>query len=67
MSDWIDRSVMEQQAELERGIARARQTTVRSTQQKVDGVVVCACCLCPIPLGRLKIFPNATHCTECFD
>ncbi|ODS10940.1 TraR/DksA C4-type zinc finger protein [Vibrio scophthalmi] len=65
MSDWVDKSLAEQQAELERGIALARKTKPTQTQRKHGDVVICAQCLTPIPERRLELYPHSTHCVEC--
>ncbi|HFG1901518.1 TPA: hypothetical protein ACGF2T_000549 [Vibrio cholerae] len=45
MSDWIDRSVMEQQAELERGIpVRAKQRCVAPSKRSMVSWFVRAVC-----------------------
>lgn len=65
MSDWIDKSLLEQEAALERGIAAARKSKLRAPQIKNGDEVVCAECLEPIPKRRLELYHHATHCVEC--
>ena len=65
MSDWVDKSLAEQQAELERGIAAARRTKLIQPQLKQGDDVICAQCLGPIPKRRLDLYPDSTHCVEC--
>ncbi|HAS63214.1 MAG TPA: hypothetical protein DCS35_11975 [Vibrio sp.] len=65
MSDWVDKSLSEQQAELERGIALARKPKPVRTQRKYGDVVICAECLKPISARRIELYPHSTHCVEC--
>lgn len=67
MSDWIDRAVSGQQAELERGIAAARKPTANAEQIKAGDDVLCAECLEPIPKRRIELHPDSTHCVECLE
>lgn len=65
MSDWIDKSLQEQQAALERSIAAARKGKSWAPQIKNGDEVLCAGCLEPIPKRRIELYPHATHCVEC--
>jgi phage/conjugal plasmid C-4 type zinc finger TraR family protein len=65
MSDWIDKSVADQEAALNRSLDAARTKPSVRPQLTVNGVIVCLFCMEAIPLARLKAIPNATHCTEC--
>jgi phage/conjugal plasmid C-4 type zinc finger TraR family protein len=65
MSDWIDKSVADQEAALRRNVDAARTKQSAKPQLIIDDVIVCLFCMEAIPLARLKAIPNATHCTEC--
>ena len=65
MTDWIDKSVSNQQIELERGIAMARNPMPHVEQVKVGDDVLCALCLEPIPRQRIEAHPDSTHCVGC--
>lgn len=67
MSDWIDKSLQDQQAALERSIAAARKGPLRAPQIKNGDEVVCAECLEPIPKRRVELYPHVTHCVECLN
>lgn len=65
MTDWIDKSVSDQERELERGITLARCTTPHGVQIKAGDDVLCLKCLEPIPPKRLEAKPDSTHCVGC--
>jgi phage/conjugal plasmid C-4 type zinc finger TraR family protein len=65
MSDWIDKSVTDQEAALSRSLEAARTKHSTKPQLIINGVIVCLFCTEAIPLARLKALPDATHCTEC--
>ncbi|MDA0148840.1 hypothetical protein [Vibrio sp. LaRot3] len=65
MTDWIDKSVLNQERELKRSIAAARQAAPHVKQIKAGDEVLCAECLEPIPCGRIEAHPDSTHCVDC--